>query len=166
MFYNKCHCWYFLQCGISCYHIWGGSNCAHTCVSFELRYNIQTCTLLFLFMSNTWMSALPLVVLLETFGDCILASNISLRLLCSIHGQCAIIMFDVTARLTYKNVPTWHRDLCRWETLHSLPAFLLNFIIDDVQLYLKWLFHCFSQGLWKHPHCSLWKQSWCQEQAG
>ncbi len=33
---------------------------------------------------------------------------------CSIHGQCAIIMFDVTARLTYKNVPTWHRDLCRW----------------------------------------------------
>lgn len=30
-----------------------------------------------------------------------------------IHGQCAIIMFDVTSRLTYKNVPTWHRDLCR-----------------------------------------------------
>ena len=28
--------------------------------------------------------------------------------------QCAIIMFDVTSRLTYKNVPTWHRDLCRW----------------------------------------------------
>lgn len=35
-------------------------------------------------------------------------------ILCSIHGQCAIIMFDVTARLTYKNVPTWHRDLCRY----------------------------------------------------
>jgi hypothetical protein len=32
----------------------------------------------------------------------------------SIHGQCAIIMFDVTSRLTYKNVPTWHRDLCRF----------------------------------------------------
>jgi GTP-binding nuclear protein Ran len=31
-----------------------------------------------------------------------------------IHGQCAIIMFDVTSRLTYKNVPTWHRDLCRF----------------------------------------------------
>lgn len=30
-----------------------------------------------------------------------------------IHGQCAVIMFDVTSRLTYKNVPTWHRDLCR-----------------------------------------------------
>ena len=33
-----------------------------------------------------------------------------------IHGQCAIIMFDVTSRLTYKNVPTWHRDLCRWDS--------------------------------------------------
>jgi GTP-binding nuclear protein Ran len=27
--------------------------------------------------------------------------------------QCAIIMFDVTARVTYKNVPNWHRDLVR-----------------------------------------------------
>ncbi|KAF8676054.1 hypothetical protein HU200_047559 [Digitaria exilis] len=31
-----------------------------------------------------------------------------------IHGQCGIIMFDVTSRLSYKNVPTWHRDLCRY----------------------------------------------------
>ncbi|XP_059277784.1 GTP-binding nuclear protein Ran-3-like [Lycium ferocissimum] len=30
-----------------------------------------------------------------------------------IHAHCAIIMFDVTARLTYENVRTWHRDLCR-----------------------------------------------------
>ncbi|RVX14977.1 GTP-binding nuclear protein Ran-3 [Vitis vinifera] len=30
-----------------------------------------------------------------------------------INGQCAIIMFDVTAHLTYKNAPTWHRDLYR-----------------------------------------------------
>lgn len=37
-----------------------------------------------------------------------------------IHGQCAIIMFDVTSRLTYKNVPTWHRDLCRWDISTSL----------------------------------------------
>ena len=36
-----------------------------------------------------------------------------------IHGQCAIIMFDVTSRLTYKNVPTWHRDLCRWVLLDA-----------------------------------------------
>lgn len=34
-----------------------------------------------------------------------------------IHGQCAIIMFDVTSRLTYKNVPTWHRDLCRYGSM-------------------------------------------------
>lgn len=31
----------------------------------------------------------------------------------SIQGQCAIIMFDVTSRITYKNVPNWHRDLTR-----------------------------------------------------
>ncbi|KAL3747622.1 hypothetical protein ACJRO7_016427 [Eucalyptus globulus] len=30
-----------------------------------------------------------------------------------IKSQCVIIMFDVTVRLTYKNVPTWHRNLCR-----------------------------------------------------
>eukprot|EP01117_Protostelium_nocturnum_P005535 TRINITY_DN19_c1_g1_i1.p2 TRINITY_DN19_c1_g1~~TRINITY_DN19_c1_g1_i1.p2 ORF type:complete len:216 (-),score=61.88 TRINITY_DN19_c1_g1_i1:186-833(-) len=30
-----------------------------------------------------------------------------------IQGQAAIIMFDVTARMTYKNVPNWHRDLVR-----------------------------------------------------
>jgi len=36
-----------------------------------------------------------------------------------IKGQCAIIMFDVTARITYKHVPNWYRDLARvcgtWE---------------------------------------------------
>ena len=26
-----------------------------------------------------------------------------------IGGQCAIIFFDVTSRVTYKNVPNWHR---------------------------------------------------------
>jgi GTPase SAR1 family protein len=31
----------------------------------------------------------------------------------SIQGECAIIMFDVTSRITYKNVPNWHRDLTR-----------------------------------------------------
>lgn len=30
-----------------------------------------------------------------------------------IQGNCAIIMFDVTARMTYKNVPNWHRDIVR-----------------------------------------------------
>lgn len=28
-------------------------------------------------------------------------------------GRCAIIMFDVTSRVTYKNVPDWYRDLHR-----------------------------------------------------
>ncbi|GKB22232.1 GTP-binding nuclear protein Ran-3 [Tanacetum coccineum] len=32
-----------------------------------------------------------------------------------VHGHCAIIMFDVTARITYKNVPSWHCDICRYE---------------------------------------------------
>jgi len=30
-----------------------------------------------------------------------------------IKGQCAIIMFDVTARVSYKNVPNWYRDITR-----------------------------------------------------
>ncbi|KAJ1354281.1 GTP-binding nuclear protein Ran, testis-specific isoform [Parelaphostrongylus tenuis] len=28
-------------------------------------------------------------------------------------GHCAIIMFDLTARVTFKNVPHWHRDIVR-----------------------------------------------------
>jgi len=30
-----------------------------------------------------------------------------------ISGDCAIVMFDVTSRITYKHVPQWHRDLTR-----------------------------------------------------
>ncbi|URD73977.1 GTP-binding nuclear protein [Musa troglodytarum] len=45
-----------------------------------------------------------------------------------IHGQCAIIMFDVTARLTYKNVPTWHRDLCR--VYENIPIVLCGNKVD------------------------------------
>ncbi|TXT08633.1 hypothetical protein VHUM_02761 [Vanrija humicola] len=30
-----------------------------------------------------------------------------------VQGKCGIIMFDVTARITYKNVPNWYRDLDR-----------------------------------------------------
>ncbi|KAE9609224.1 putative enoyl-CoA hydratase [Lupinus albus] len=50
-----------------------------------------------------------------------------------IHGQCAIIMFDVTARLTYKNVPTWHRDLCRLVT-EVLQAFFTTVLISWQQV--------------------------------
>ncbi|CAF1698012.1 unnamed protein product [Brassica oleracea var. botrytis] len=45
-----------------------------------------------------------------------------------IHGQCAVIMFDVTARLTYKNVPTWHRDLCR--VCENIPIVLCGNKVD------------------------------------
>lgn len=49
-------------------------------------------------------------------------------LFCSIHGQCAIIMFDVTARMTYKNVPTWHRNLCR--VCENIPVVLCGNKVD------------------------------------
>ncbi|KAK3436660.1 hypothetical protein EUGRSUZ_C01289 [Eucalyptus grandis] len=45
-----------------------------------------------------------------------------------IHGQCAIIMFDVTARWTYKNVPIWHRDLCR--VCENIPTVLCGNKVD------------------------------------
>ncbi|KAF3441174.1 hypothetical protein FNV43_RR15086 [Rhamnella rubrinervis] len=41
---------------------------------------------------------------------------------------CAIIMFDVTACLTYKNVPTWHRDLCR--VCENMPIVLCGNKVD------------------------------------
>ncbi|OMP03865.1 Small GTPase superfamily [Corchorus olitorius] len=45
-----------------------------------------------------------------------------------IHGQCAIIMFDVTACLTYKNLPTWHRNLC-W-VCENIPIVLRGNKVD------------------------------------
>lgn len=64
----------------------------------------------------------------------------------SIHGQCAIIMFDVTARLTYKNVPTWHRDLCRW-ALQILGGDPPSFCLVKVW-WLQWLISHFF--IWFH----------------
>jgi hypothetical protein len=43
-------------------------------------------------------------------------------------GQCAIIMFDVTARVTYKNVPSWHRDLTR--VCDNIPIVLVGNKVD------------------------------------
>ncbi|KAF3448111.1 hypothetical protein FNV43_RR08821 [Rhamnella rubrinervis] len=51
------------------------------------------------------------------------------RLIISIHGQCAILMFDVTACLTYKNAPTWHRDLCR--VYENIPIVLCGNKVDE-----------------------------------
>merc|ERR1712166_1488118 len=45
-----------------------------------------------------------------------------------IQGKCAIIMFDVTARVTYKNVPNWHRDLIR--VCEQIPMVLCGNKVD------------------------------------
>lgn len=45
-----------------------------------------------------------------------------------IQGQCAIIMFDVTSRVTYKNVPSWHRDLVR--VCEGIPIVLCGNKVD------------------------------------
>ncbi|ODN02376.1 GTP-binding nuclear protein Ran [Orchesella cincta] len=45
-----------------------------------------------------------------------------------IQGQCAVIMFDVTSRVTYKNVPNWHRDLVR--VCENVPIVLCGNKVD------------------------------------
>lgn len=40
----------------------------------------------------------------------------------------AIIMFDVTSRVTYKNVPSWHRDLVR--VCENIPIVLCGNKVD------------------------------------
>ncbi|EEH09231.1 GTP-binding nuclear protein GSP1/Ran [Histoplasma capsulatum var. duboisii H88] len=45
-----------------------------------------------------------------------------------INGQCGIIMFDVTSRITYKNVPSWHRDLVR--VCENVPIVLCGNKVD------------------------------------
>ncbi|KAH8041238.1 hypothetical protein HPB51_014386 [Rhipicephalus microplus] len=42
--------------------------------------------------------------------------------------QCAIVMFDVTSRVTYKNVPNWHRDLVR--VCENIPIVLCGNKVD------------------------------------
>lgn len=41
-----------------------------------------------------------------------------------IKAKCAIIMFDVTSRISYKNVPNWHRDLTR--VVEDIPIVLVG----------------------------------------
>jgi GTP-binding nuclear protein Ran len=45
-----------------------------------------------------------------------------------INGHCGIIMFDVTSRITYKNVPNWHRDLVR--VCETIPIVLTGNKVD------------------------------------
>mmetsp|Transcript_6484 Transcript_6484/g.14972 ORF Transcript_6484/g.14972 Transcript_6484/m.14972 type:complete len:222 (+) Transcript_6484:148-813(+) len=52
-----------------------------------------------------------------------------------IGGQCAIIMFDVTSRETYKNVPSWHRDIIRVceAATGRIPIVLVGNKVDAVK---------------------------------
>ena len=43
-------------------------------------------------------------------------------------AKCAIIMFDLTSRVTYKNVPAWHRDLIR--VCENIPMVLVGNKMD------------------------------------
>jgi len=45
-----------------------------------------------------------------------------------IGGNCAVIMFDVTSRITYKNVPKWHKDLTR--ICENIPIVLVGNKVD------------------------------------
>lgn len=65
-----------------------------------------------------------------------------------INGQCGIIMFDVTSRITYKNVPNWHR------------AFFIPCKVDLEML--KKINRRSCPCLWEHSYCFDWKQGGCQ----
>lgn len=45
-----------------------------------------------------------------------------------IGGQCAIIMFDVCARITYSNVPKWYKDMTR--VCENIPIVLIGNKVD------------------------------------
>jgi GTP-binding nuclear protein Ran len=45
-----------------------------------------------------------------------------------IQGKAAIIMFDVTSRVTYSSVPNWHRDLVR--VCENIPIVLVGNKVD------------------------------------
>lgn len=59
-----------------------------------------------------------------------------------VQGECAIIMFDVTSRITYKNVPTWYRNLRRM-CGENIPIVLTgNHVeIKDRKVEAKQIFH-------------------------
>ena len=45
-----------------------------------------------------------------------------------INALCAIIMFDVTSRITYKNIPNWYRDITR--VCENIPIVLTGNKVD------------------------------------
>lgn len=52
-----------------------------------------------------------------------------------IQGNAAIIMFDVTSRQTYKNVPNWYRDIVR--VCDEIPIVLVGNKVDCVDRQVK-----------------------------
>ena len=52
-----------------------------------------------------------------------------------IQGTCGIIMFDVTSRQTYKNVPNWHRDVVR--VCDNIPLVLVGNKVDVMERTVK-----------------------------
>ncbi|CAF1083278.1 unnamed protein product [Adineta steineri] len=52
-----------------------------------------------------------------------------------IGGHCGIIMFDLTSRITYRNVPNWHKDLVR--VCENIPIVLCGNKIDVKDRKLK-----------------------------
>ncbi|XP_030386299.1 GTP-binding nuclear protein Ran-like [Scaptodrosophila lebanonensis] len=52
-----------------------------------------------------------------------------------IQGQCAIIMFDVTSRVTYKNITAWQRDLMR--ICDNIPIVLCGNKVDISERKIK-----------------------------
>jgi len=52
-----------------------------------------------------------------------------------IGGQGAIIMFDVTSKMTYKNVPNWHRDIAR--VCMEIPIVLCGNKVDVKERQVK-----------------------------
>jgi len=52
-----------------------------------------------------------------------------------IQGNCAIVMFDVTSRNTYKNVPNWYRDIVR--VCENIPIVLVGNKVDSPDRQVK-----------------------------
>ncbi|KNH05149.1 GTP-binding nuclear protein rtb2 [Perkinsela sp. CCAP 1560/4] len=52
-----------------------------------------------------------------------------------IGADCAIIMFDVTSRTTYKNVANWYRDITR--VCDNIPMVLLGNKVDSIDRQVK-----------------------------
>lgn len=77
-----------------------------------------------------------------------------------IQGQCAIIMFDVTSRVTYKNVPNWHRDLIR--VCENIPIVLCGNKVDikDRKVKAKSIVFHRKKNLQVSIFSKSWKGTW------